>query len=96
MTGADRSRRGRRPYLIDLNGAVAGGRLWFDVHHSAAQFELTTIERLASHFAELLRAVVAIASMAEHRGRSRRRRACRPKTWPLCWRELADGEDGAP
>jgi hypothetical protein len=61
VTGSDRSRRGRRPYLIDLNGAVSRGRLWFDVHYSTAQFERSTIERFAVHLSDLLRAVAALA-----------------------------------
>jgi non-ribosomal peptide synthase protein (TIGR01720 family) len=62
VTGEERSGRGQRPYLIDLNAGVSGGRLWCDVHYSTAQFDGATVERLAGHLDELLRAVVAVAA----------------------------------
>jgi non-ribosomal peptide synthase protein (TIGR01720 family) len=62
VTGAERSGRGRRPYLIDLNAGVSGGRLWCDVHYSAAQFDRSTIERLADHLDDLIGAVATVAA----------------------------------
>jgi hypothetical protein len=61
-TGAERSGRGRRPYLIDLNAGVSGGRLWCDVHYGTAQFEAANVERFVGHLGDLLRAVATVAA----------------------------------
>ncbi|WP_162603898.1 non-ribosomal peptide synthetase, partial [Streptomyces sp. CS014] len=49
---------GRRPHLIDVTGAVAGGRLGLSWTYSAALHDRATITRLAEDFAAGLRALI--------------------------------------
>jgi amino acid adenylation domain-containing protein/non-ribosomal peptide synthase protein (TIGR01720 family) len=57
--GSTRSRSGRRLFLIDVNGAVAGGRLQMAWSFSRNRHHLQTIERLASDFASSLRRLIS-------------------------------------
>jgi amino acid adenylation domain-containing protein/non-ribosomal peptide synthase protein (TIGR01720 family) len=53
--GPLRGRRGERPYLFELNGSVARGRLLFDWSYSAELHDRATVERLARGFLAALR-----------------------------------------
>ena len=61
-TGAIRSPRSDRPYLLEVNGSVNAGRLEFDWWYSEAVHRPDTVEGLADRFAGWLRAVVAACS----------------------------------
>ena len=57
--GLERSIRGVRPYLLEINGFVAGGQLRLDWTYSQAVHRPTTICRLAENFLEALRVLIA-------------------------------------
>jgi non-ribosomal peptide synthase protein (TIGR01720 family) len=60
-TGPASSPRNQRPWLIEANGLVSGGRLRFTWTYAAAQLEAATIARLAERHREHLRALMAAA-----------------------------------
>jgi amino acid adenylation domain-containing protein len=55
LTGGTRSPRGRRRYLIEVDGGVVGGRLRMHWTYSEAVHERATIERVARAFIDALR-----------------------------------------
>jgi fengycin family lipopeptide synthetase B len=57
-SGPDRSPRGARPHLLEVNGKVGGGRLRLDWLYSRNLHHRSTIERVAQDFLEELRALV--------------------------------------
>ncbi|HYN84436.1 MAG TPA: amino acid adenylation domain-containing protein [Pyrinomonadaceae bacterium] len=58
-TGPAQSPRGRRPYLIEINGGIAEGRLSLDWTFGTRVHRRETVEALARGFIEALRAVIA-------------------------------------
>jgi amino acid adenylation domain-containing protein/non-ribosomal peptide synthase protein (TIGR01720 family) len=60
--GRETSLGGRRPWLIDINGGVGGGRLRFDFTYSENLYRHTTVEGLAHGFLDALRQIVAHAA----------------------------------
>jgi amino acid adenylation domain-containing protein/non-ribosomal peptide synthase protein (TIGR01720 family) len=59
LAGQSRSPAGVRPHLLEVNGAVTGGRLQFDLHYSSAIHREETIRRLAEAFMAELRGLLA-------------------------------------
>lgn len=57
--GADRSPRGRRAHLIDVNGGIFGGCLQMEWTYSSKVHRGSTIERVAGEFTEALRSILA-------------------------------------
>ncbi|WP_188893095.1 non-ribosomal peptide synthetase, partial [Paenibacillus radicis (ex Gao et al. 2016)] len=57
-TGATSSPNNLRPYLLDINGIILGGRLHLMISYSPQQYEQEHIERLADLFKENLEAVI--------------------------------------
>jgi non-ribosomal peptide synthase protein (TIGR01720 family) len=58
-TGPVRSPAGRRPYLLEVNGAITGGRLQFDVYYGSAIHRPSTIRGIADKFMAELRSLLA-------------------------------------
>jgi amino acid adenylation domain-containing protein/non-ribosomal peptide synthase protein (TIGR01720 family)/FkbM family methyltransferase len=58
-TGADRDRREQRPYLIDVAGAVSGGRLQLNVSYSENIHQRAGIEALGHNLLESLRGIIS-------------------------------------
>ncbi|MGB7440979.1 MAG: amino acid adenylation domain-containing protein [Coleofasciculaceae cyanobacterium] len=58
--GAERSLRGSRSYLLDIDGIVVGGQLRLDCTYSEAIHQPATIEKLVESFAEALRSLLAL------------------------------------
>jgi amino acid adenylation domain-containing protein/non-ribosomal peptide synthase protein (TIGR01720 family) len=56
--GSDRSARGERSYVLEINGGVAGGRLGLEWVYSENLHRRGTIERLAHDFIETLRVLI--------------------------------------
>ncbi|MFZ5918979.1 MAG: condensation domain-containing protein, partial [Chloroflexota bacterium] len=63
--GPDRSPRGKRAHLLEINGAVAGGRLGFEWTYSKNLHRRATVERLAWDYIASLRALIAHCRSAE-------------------------------
>jgi amino acid adenylation domain-containing protein/non-ribosomal peptide synthase protein (TIGR01720 family) len=59
-TGPVRSPAGRRPYLLEVNGAVTGGRLQFDFYYGSAIHHLSTIRGISDGFIAELRSLLEI------------------------------------
>jgi amino acid adenylation domain-containing protein/non-ribosomal peptide synthase protein (TIGR01720 family) len=57
-TGASRSQRGSRVYLLEINGIVAGGQLQMNCTYSKAIHRKSTIENLAEKFMAALRRLI--------------------------------------
>jgi amino acid adenylation domain-containing protein/non-ribosomal peptide synthase protein (TIGR01720 family) len=57
--GADRAPENARPFLVELNAAVAGGELRCAWSYSQAHHTAATIERLATGFEGALRVIIA-------------------------------------
>ncbi|HAA31669.1 MAG TPA: non-ribosomal peptide synthetase, partial [Cyanobacteria bacterium UBA8553] len=57
--GLERSPRGTRPYLLEINGFVVGSQLRLDWIYSQAVHQQTTICSLAEDFLEALRSLIA-------------------------------------
>ncbi|MEK7327797.1 MAG: condensation domain-containing protein, partial [Chloroflexota bacterium] len=57
--GPERSLRGERAHLIDINGGIVGGRLQMEWTYSVAFHRRATIERVAEAFIAALRAIIA-------------------------------------
>jgi len=66
--GADRSLRGKRSHLLEINGSIAGGRLRLEWTYSENLHRRATIERLVQDFAEALRAIIAHCQSPEAGG----------------------------
>ena len=58
-SGAERSPRNQRRHLLEINGAIAGGRLRVHWGYSGNHHHRATIERVAEDFVAYLRAVIA-------------------------------------
>jgi len=58
-TGPLHSPRGRRPYPLEINSAVTGGRLEVHFTYSTRRHERTTIEALAQRYITALRDLIA-------------------------------------
>lgn len=58
-SGELQSKRGRRPYLLDVSGSVAGGQLHLAWAYSRAVHLRETIQRVAEEFLQQLRAIVS-------------------------------------
>jgi non-ribosomal peptide synthase protein (TIGR01720 family) len=67
-SGPPRSPRGGRRYLLEINGRIAGGQLLLDWIYSACIHRRDTIERLARHFIEALRALIVHCQSPDARG----------------------------
>ncbi|MEM7583270.1 MAG: amino acid adenylation domain-containing protein [Acidobacteriota bacterium] len=63
--GAERSPRGERSHLLQINGKVVGGRLTFDWTYDQESHDRSTIERLAAAFASELRALAASSRLGD-------------------------------
>ena len=57
--GPDRSPRGKRSHLLEIDGGIAGGRLQLEWTYSQNLYHRATIESLAQNFIEALRALIA-------------------------------------
>ncbi len=53
-TGSDVGENGPRQHLIDINGAIRYGQLWFTWSYSGECYRATTIERLADNYRQHL------------------------------------------
>jgi amino acid adenylation domain-containing protein/non-ribosomal peptide synthase protein (TIGR01720 family)/FkbM family methyltransferase len=82
-SGPNCNPRAPRSHLLEIGGAVAGGRLQMDWTYSENVHRRATVERLAADFIEALRALVADA-------RAARSRAYTPSDFPLAG--LTQGE----
>ena len=58
-SGELQSKRGRRPYLLDVSGSIVGGQLHLAWAYSRAVHQRETIQRLAEEFLQQLRAIVS-------------------------------------
>jgi non-ribosomal peptide synthase protein (TIGR01720 family) len=67
-TGPERSLRGTRSHLLDINGGIAGGQLQLEWTYSESVHRRTTIERLAQDFVEALQALIAHCKSPEAGG----------------------------
>jgi non-ribosomal peptide synthase protein (TIGR01720 family) len=63
--GPDRSLAGQRSYVLEVNGGVAGGRLQMAISYSENLHRRATIDRLARHYEDALRAIIVQASSSE-------------------------------
>ena len=75
-SGASEDAAARRVWVLEINGAVTDGQLRLHWTYSAAQFEATTIARVAARFHEKLLRVVEHCRDAEAGGRT-------PSDYPL-------------
>lgn len=66
--GPNRSNRGARMYLLDINCAVMGGQLGISWGYSESVHERGTIERLAEEFLKYLQAIIDYCQNAEAEG----------------------------
>jgi amino acid adenylation domain-containing protein/non-ribosomal peptide synthase protein (TIGR01720 family) len=57
--GPTRGEGGRRSHLLDVNGLIVGGRLYVEWTYSEKLHQRATVERLAQHFIEALRSLIA-------------------------------------
>ena len=57
-TGAERDRQQRRTYLLDVNGAVSGGRLQLNIIYSENVHGRAAIEAFSNSLLEALRAII--------------------------------------
>jgi amino acid adenylation domain-containing protein/non-ribosomal peptide synthase protein (TIGR01720 family) len=64
-SGPTRNPRGRRKHLLEISGAVLGGKLQLLLHYSEKIHRRETIEGLAVNFREHLRQIVAYCRSAE-------------------------------
>jgi non-ribosomal peptide synthase protein (TIGR01720 family) len=67
-TGFNKSPRGTRAHLLEVNAGIAGGRLVVRWSHSRGRHRDETIEALASRFQDALRALIAHCLSAEAKG----------------------------
>ncbi|WNG36527.1 amino acid adenylation domain-containing protein [Archangium violaceum] len=74
--GPQRGPRTRRPYLLDVVGAVVGGRLQMTWTYGEALHRRETVEKLAADFLERLRALIAHCQSPEAGGHT-------PSDFPL-------------
>ncbi len=58
-TGPAQSQRGRRPYLLEINGGIAEGRLSLDWTYSTNMHRRSTVEEFARGFREALSSIIA-------------------------------------
>jgi non-ribosomal peptide synthase protein (TIGR01720 family) len=63
--GPERSARQRRTHLLEINAAVSAGRLHLHWSYSMAVHDTATIERLAAHHLDEVRALIAHSRQAE-------------------------------
>jgi len=57
-TGLNRSPRGEKDCLLEINGLIVDGQLGFDWYYSKEIYNVTTIEHLAQGFLEKLRSLI--------------------------------------
>jgi len=94
-TGPVRSPAGRRPYLLEVNGAITGGRLQFDFYYGSAIHHLSTIRGIADRFMAELRALLEIEPpLRARRGLGHGRISARDIETVLA--SLSDDQDPAP
>ena len=67
-TGSSQSLRGKRSYLLEINGFVADGQMQFDWMYSEEIHQQATIETLAQRFIEALRSLIAHCQSSEAGG----------------------------
>jgi non-ribosomal peptide synthase protein (TIGR01720 family) len=63
--GSDHSPLGKRSHVIEINGSIAGGKLQLDWNYSENLHRRWTIERLAQHFMNELKAIIAHCTTKE-------------------------------
>ncbi|HVR95239.1 MAG TPA: amino acid adenylation domain-containing protein, partial [Thermoanaerobaculia bacterium] len=63
--GSARSPRAHRPYLLDINGIVAGGRLRITLTYGSRTHRRETMERLAADYAGALRELIRHARASQ-------------------------------
>ncbi|HXQ72674.1 MAG TPA: amino acid adenylation domain-containing protein [Pyrinomonadaceae bacterium] len=66
--GPTRSENTKRTHLLELNGAVVGGRLTLTWSYSERQYEAATIERLAGNYIRRLQELIAHCVAVKQRG----------------------------
>ena len=66
--GPHQSPRGKRRYLLEINGSIRGGQLQLDWTYSENVHRRSTIERLAQEFLKKLRAIIAHCQSPEAGG----------------------------
>jgi len=66
--GPHQSPRGKRRYLLEINGSIKGGQLQLDWTYSENVHRRSTIERLAQEFVKRLRAIIAHCQSPEAGG----------------------------
>jgi non-ribosomal peptide synthase protein (TIGR01720 family) len=64
-SGPARSLRGRRPYLLEISGLIAGGQLQLNWTYSETVHRRSSIERLAQSMVEALQSLIAQAQSHE-------------------------------
>ncbi len=57
-TGSNISGEQPRPYLLDINGMINGGKLQLDISYGRTQYEVSTIEQLAGLFKDSLTEII--------------------------------------
>jgi len=67
-SGPQRSPRGGRRYLLEINGRLVGGQLLLDWTYSECIHRRDTVERLAQHFIEALRTLIVHCQSPGARG----------------------------
>jgi non-ribosomal peptide synthase protein (TIGR01720 family) len=67
-SGPDYSRMGSRSHLLEVKGFVAEGKLQLDWTYSENLHQRATIERLAQHFLEALKSLIAHCQSPEAGG----------------------------
>jgi len=66
--GHDRSLKGARSHLIEINGSVIGGKLQLEWHYSDNLHRRSTIERLVQHFMIELQTIISHCKTPEAGG----------------------------